>query len=187
MKFQSLLGAVLLLGLFAGPSHAQGAQDACRLDRYSEIPITTMPDGRFTVPIVLNGRTLDFLVDTGGVTVGIDYNTTEYGSFILEYSVTGPLQKDPELLRDNPLQSYAFGYSKNFLRDTLTFNSFVVTFLKYSNILFRFNLTYKITDVISTYVQYTGIFIASGDPDLRIFDKYDRMDFQLSYAFDLAK
>lgn len=126
-------------------------------------------------------------VDTAGVTVGIDYNTTEYGSFILEYSVTGPMKKDPELLRDDPLQSYAFGYSKNFLRDTLSFNSFVFTFLKYSNILFRFNVTYKITDVISTYLQYTGIFIASGDPDLRIFDKYDRLDFQLSYAFDLAK
>ncbi len=126
-------------------------------------------------------------VDTAGITVGIDYNTTEYGSFILEYSVTGPMKKDPELLRDDPLQSYAFGYSKNFLRDTLSFNSFVFTFLKYSNILFRFNLTYKITDVISTYLQYTGIFIASGDPDLRIFDKYDRVDFQLSYAFDLAK
>lgn len=74
MKFQSLLGAVLLSGLLADPSHAQGAQDACRLDRYSEIPITTMPDGRFTVPIVLNGRTLDFLVDTGGVTATIESN-----------------------------------------------------------------------------------------------------------------
>jgi hypothetical protein len=126
-------------------------------------------------------------VDTGGVTVGVDYNTTNYGSFIIEYSVTGPMKKDAELLRDDPLQSYALGYSKNFRRDTLSFNTFVFTFLKYSNILFRFNLTYKITDAISTYLQYTGIFIASGDPDLRIFDKYDRVDFQISYAFDLAK
>lgn len=141
-------------------------------------------------PFTCNSITMPYDVkgvDTGGVTVGLDYNTNDYGSFILEYSVTGPMKKDPELLRDDPLQSYAFGYSKNFVRDTLSFNSFVVTFLKYSNILFRFNLTYKITDVISTYLQYTGIFIASGDPDLRIFDKYDRVDFQLSYAFDLAK
>lgn len=125
--------------------------------------------------------------DVVGGTVGLDYNTTEYGSFILEYSATAPTKKDAELLRDDPLHSYAFGYSKNFLRDTLSFNSFVVTFLKYSNILFRFNVTYKVTDVISTYLQYTGVFIASGDPDLRIFDKYDRVDFQLSYQFDLAK
>ncbi|HMV36577.1 MAG TPA: hypothetical protein PKD60_11835, partial [Turneriella sp.] len=126
-------------------------------------------------------------VDQVGFTVGLDYNTTEYGSFILEYSVAGPTKKDPQLLRDDPLHSYAFGYSKNFVRDTLSFNSFVVTFLKYSNILFRFNVTYKLTDVISAYVQYTGVFIASGDPDLRIFNKYDRFDLQLSYQFDLAK
>ncbi len=137
--------------------------------------------GTITMPNDVKG------VDTGGVTVGIDYNTTEYGSLILEYSVTGPMKKDADLLRDEAMHSYALGYSKNFLRETLSFNSFVVTFLKYSNILFRFNLTYKITDVISTYVQYTGVFIASGDPDLRIFDKYDRVDLQFSYAFDLAK
>jgi len=125
--------------------------------------------------------------DTIGGTIGFDYNTTEYGSFILEYSVSGPAKRDAQLLRDTPLQSIAFGYSKNFIRDTLSFNSFLVTFLRFDNLLFRFNITYKITDVISGYVQYTGVFIASGDPDLRIFDKYDRVDLQLAYAFDLAK
>jgi len=69
MKFRFLLGGMLFGALLAGPSFAQ---DACRLDRYSEIPITTMPDGRFTVPVVLNGQTLDFLVDTGGVSATID-------------------------------------------------------------------------------------------------------------------
>jgi hypothetical protein len=90
-------------------------------------------------------------------------------------------------VRDTAMHSYALGWSKNFLRDTLSFNSFAFTFLKYSNLLIRFNLTYKVTDAIGAYVQYTGVVIASGDPDLRIFDKYDRVDLQLSYAFDLAK
>ncbi|HNL09493.1 MAG TPA: hypothetical protein PKM44_03205 [Turneriella sp.] len=149
----------------------------------TQLPNPQCPEtcGTITMPYDAKG------VDQVGFTVGLDYNTTEYGSFILEYSVAGPTQKDPQLLRDDPLHSYAFGYSKNFVRDTLSFNSFVVTFLKYSNILFRFNVTYKLTDVISAYVQYTGVFIASGDPDLRIFDKYDRFDLQLSYQFDLAK
>ena len=64
----------LALSLFAlaGPSYAQ--EGACRLDLVSEIPITTLPDGRFTVPVVLNGKTLDFLVDTGGVSATIDYD-----------------------------------------------------------------------------------------------------------------
>jgi predicted aspartyl protease len=38
----------------------------CKLVRYSEVPITTLSDGRFTVPVVAEGRKLDFLVDTGG-------------------------------------------------------------------------------------------------------------------------
>lgn len=125
--------------------------------------------------------------DTWGVTAGLDYNTTRLGSIIFEYSVSAPTKKDPQLLRDSALHSIALGYSKAFLQDTLTFNSFLVTFLRFDNVLFRFNLTYKITDVISGYVQYTGVFIASGDPDLRIFDKYDRVDLQLAYAFDLAQ
>jgi hypothetical protein len=125
--------------------------------------------------------------DVVGGTLGLDYNTTAYGSVILEYSVSAPTQRDPTLVRDTAMHSYALGWSKNFLRDTLSFNSFAFTFLKYSNLLIRFNLTYKVTDAIGAYVQYTGVVIASGDPDLRIFDKYDRVDLQLSYAFDLAK
>lgn len=126
-------------------------------------------------------------VDQWGATVGLDYNTTRWGSIIFEYSIGAPTKRDAQLLRDKPIQSYAFGYSKAFIRDTLSLNTFLVTFIDYTNLLFRINLTYKITDVISTYVQYTGVFITSGDPDLRIFDKYDRVDLQLAYTFDMAK
>lgn len=64
MKQSQLFCAMLLVALLAGPAHAQ---KACRLERFSEIPITTLPDGRFTVPVTLEGRTMNFLVDTGGV------------------------------------------------------------------------------------------------------------------------
>ena len=49
----------------AEPVHAQ-AKKACQLVRFSEIPITTLPDGRFTVPVLAEGQKLNFLVDTGG-------------------------------------------------------------------------------------------------------------------------
>jgi predicted aspartyl protease len=52
------------------PAEAQGQQ--CDLNRFTTLPITTIPDGRFTIPAVLNGRKLDFLVDTGGVVATID-------------------------------------------------------------------------------------------------------------------
>jgi predicted aspartyl protease len=63
-----LYGAFLTL-ISMLPVQAQGQQ--CNLNRFSTLPITTMPDGRFTVPAVLNGHKLDFLVDTGGVSATI--------------------------------------------------------------------------------------------------------------------
>jgi predicted aspartyl protease len=69
MKFAAFVTGLLLATALAGPSHAQ---ENCRLDLYSEIPITTLPDGRFTVPVILDDRPLNFMVDTGGVTATID-------------------------------------------------------------------------------------------------------------------
>jgi predicted aspartyl protease len=56
---------------FVLPATAQG-QEACNLNRFSVVPITTLPDGRFTIPVELDGQKLDFLVDTGGVNATID-------------------------------------------------------------------------------------------------------------------
>jgi predicted aspartyl protease len=70
MTRQGLLCSALLTLAFILPANAQGQQ--CALNRFSTLPITTIPDGRFTVPAVVNGRQLDFLVDTGGVTATID-------------------------------------------------------------------------------------------------------------------
>ena len=67
---QRVLVTFFLL-VFASAAQAQ-EKPSCRLERVSALPITTLDDGRFTVPVVLNGRLLDFLVDTGGVTATID-------------------------------------------------------------------------------------------------------------------
>lgn len=70
MRIPLLLCGMMVAALAAGAAQAEEAKD-CRLTRFSEIPITTLPDGRFTVPITLEGRTLNFLVDTGGAVATI--------------------------------------------------------------------------------------------------------------------
>lgn len=52
--------------LLAAPAVAQEKTD-CALIKFSDLPITTLTDGRFTVPVTVEGRVLNFLVDTGGV------------------------------------------------------------------------------------------------------------------------
>jgi len=64
--FCSLVAAFL----YARPAYSE-EQKNCQLARFSEIPITTLPDGRFTVPITLEGHALNFLVDTGGASATI--------------------------------------------------------------------------------------------------------------------
>jgi predicted aspartyl protease len=59
------LSGVLLSILCSSPLHAE-QQKACQLNRFSVLPITTLPDGRFTVPATLEGQSFNFLVDTGG-------------------------------------------------------------------------------------------------------------------------
>lgn len=54
----------LLLAVFA--AERSMAQETCRLELFTEVPITTLPDGRFSVPVELNGTKMDFLFDTGG-------------------------------------------------------------------------------------------------------------------------
>jgi predicted aspartyl protease len=68
-RVELYLGLALAL-VISAPARAQDAQ-ACQLDRFSTLPITTLPDGRFTVPVTLNGEVLNFLVDTGGVSATI--------------------------------------------------------------------------------------------------------------------
>jgi predicted aspartyl protease len=73
--------------IFPGANALAEDQKDCKLERFAEMPITTLPDGRFTVPVTLQGQTLDFLVDTGGVTATID--PEQVFNFALDVKYTG--------------------------------------------------------------------------------------------------
>jgi predicted aspartyl protease len=78
----------LLALAIASPAFAQ-EKKACQLVRYSEIPITTLPDGRFTVPVIVEGRKLDFLVDTGGAVATLEENEAFSMRIPFQYTASG--------------------------------------------------------------------------------------------------
>jgi hypothetical protein len=67
----ALVAAALALGLSA--AHADAP--SCNLGLMASLDMTMLQDGRFTVPVSLNGTSAKFLVDTGGVYTEIDSGT----------------------------------------------------------------------------------------------------------------
>jgi len=60
LRYGFLLGATLSAG------GAQAADD-CVLRQLIKVDMTTIPDGRVSVPMTVGGRTLNMLIDTGGL------------------------------------------------------------------------------------------------------------------------
>ena len=53
------------------PAKGQSNGPACSLLRYASVDMRTEPEGRVTVPLAVNGRTMPFMIDTGGWFGGI--------------------------------------------------------------------------------------------------------------------
>jgi predicted aspartyl protease len=66
MKCALSLLMLAATGFFASAAEAADVQD-CRLERFSSLPMSTLSDGRITVPVAIDGHTAPFLVDTGGI------------------------------------------------------------------------------------------------------------------------
>jgi len=60
------LAGFSMMILCSGQALAKDVKPACNLSRFSVLPITTLPDGRFTVPGQARGQPINLLVDTGG-------------------------------------------------------------------------------------------------------------------------
>ena len=65
--------AVLAAGLYliAAPAPAR-AQD-CAPQLLAKVATSTLPDGRLTVPVTVEGHALNFLLDTGGANTTIKW------------------------------------------------------------------------------------------------------------------
>jgi predicted aspartyl protease len=63
---KTLLRLGLLLAAIFGPGPASAA-DKCVLRQLIKLTMTTIPDGRVSVPMTVGGHALDMLIDTGGL------------------------------------------------------------------------------------------------------------------------
>jgi predicted aspartyl protease len=63
MKIRLALSAAMLFVVLAAGANAQ----TCSLAQMASLDMTILPDGRFTVPVSVNGTALQFMVDTAGV------------------------------------------------------------------------------------------------------------------------
>ncbi|MBV8976285.1 MAG: aspartyl protease family protein [Alphaproteobacteria bacterium] len=63
MQFRTWAAAAALAIVLGEGLHAE----TCNLGLMASLDMTMLPDGRFAVPVSLNGKSFEFLVDTGGV------------------------------------------------------------------------------------------------------------------------
>jgi len=63
------VAAGLVFYLALAPARAQD----CAPQQLAKVQTTTLPDGRFTVPVTVEGHALNFLLDTGGVATTIKW------------------------------------------------------------------------------------------------------------------
>lgn len=84
------LSVVIFTLLLSGKLNAQEPQ-SCQLARFSILPLTTLPDGRFTVPGVANEQSFNFLVDTGGAVMTLS-NDKAYSLGLLVAKAGGELR-----------------------------------------------------------------------------------------------
>lgn len=101
------------LSLVSIPSVAadESTSKQCQLGRYASLDMLTQPDGQFVVPVTINDRPMQMLVDTGGYSssisvevaeqLGVKRNWTPYGGAFLnnvtldEYAYLDSLQVGP--------------------------------------------------------------------------------------------
>ncbi len=75
-----LVLAGLMALLSASPANAQEAQD-CRLRSMAELNMQTIPDGRVTIPVQLDGHDYRLMVDTGGYINTLSEHVMKEGNY----------------------------------------------------------------------------------------------------------
>jgi predicted aspartyl protease len=75
-RIELLAAACAVAVCLSSPSLGDDAPSpqSCALQRYTSLPLRTETDGRVSAPLMLNDRTLQFVVDTGGLFGGLSAN-----------------------------------------------------------------------------------------------------------------
>jgi len=73
MKIRKIAAAAAFAMTLCGAAKAE----TCNLGLMASLDMTMLPDGRFAVPVTLNGKSFEFLVDTGGVFTSTDDQTAK--------------------------------------------------------------------------------------------------------------
>ncbi len=117
--------------------------------------------------------------------LGLDYNTTDTGSFLVEASMESVFSNSDNLISKRNSLMLGGGWLEQFFNDN--FDIMISLFLTegVDNLLFRGQVKYDFNDYLSTEFQYTGLYDFLGDDDGNPFEDMDRVDFYLVYAFDL--
>ena len=114
MRFLALSAGVALFWIASSPDAWAASDSECH--RLAAIQTGTLPDGRIGVPITVEGHTLSFLVDTGGISTTIKWEEARalglpvrqairklagVGGSMLNFTVTGEKFSIGELRVDN--------------------------------------------------------------------------------------
>lgn len=66
MRYATFLFLLAISSVFVPTAKAADAQ-GCSMRRFTSLPMSTISDGRITVPVAINGHPASFMVDTGGI------------------------------------------------------------------------------------------------------------------------
>ena len=116
--------------------------------------------------------------------LGVDYNHEDYGSFMLEGNLLVPHEGE-DAARKRSLS--AFYWNKKFWRDTLTLGLSIFSLQSIKNSLSRFFLEFEFSNNLKFFTQFTNIEVDINDPEFFYIKDFDRMDFGISYGFDLSQ
>lgn len=117
--------------------------------------------------------------------IGFDYNHTQRGNWVLEYSVTGPLQQEDSLTQKDWQHLILLSWSKNFLHEDLNLSSSITFYDDLKNTLFSLSTRYHLNDSWQSSLSFTMIDFKRPLSTLPFsnFNQFDRIDLTLKYSF----
>ncbi len=117
--------------------------------------------------------------------IGFDYNHNQRGNWVLEYSVTGPLQQEDNLTQKDWQHLVLLSWSKNFLHEDLNLNLGLTFYDDLKNTLFSLNTRYHFNDSWQSALNITMIDFKRPLSTLTFshFNEFDRIDLNLKYSF----